>query len=439
MNTLKIGLRRENKSHECRTVLTPEHVQELKRTHGIETYVQPSSLRVFSNDDYRKVGARIQDDLSECPVIFGLKEMPPDFFEPAKTYLFFSHTIKGQKHNRPMLQRLAELGCTLFDYERIMDESGRRLLFFGRYAGLAGMIDTLWSLGQRLQKEGVVSPFIDIKQTYHYSSLKEAVQAVRFCGERLQREGLPADVAPLVVGFTGYGNVSRGAQEIFDLLPFREISPADLLRLKGSGTNDSTYCYKVVFKEEDLVEPRLSTSTFGLQDYYNHPENYTSIFHRYLPFLSIIVNAIYWSPRYPRLVTMADLRKLFSGPSASLRIITDISCDIEGSMECTVKATQPDNPVYSWLPQKDTIIDGFSNSGLLVLPIDNFPCELPVESSRDFGNTLVKFVPEIASTDFHTSFSDLQLSSSLMSSLLMHRGIFTPKYDYMNEYISEHI
>ena len=156
----RIGIRREDKNEwERRAPLTPDHVAELVEQRELGISVEPASLRVFPAKDYRAAGARIDETLTDCRVVLGIKEIAIERLEAHKTYLYFSHTTKGQQYNMPMLSRLLELGCTLIDYERVLDERGRRLIFFGRYAGLAGMIDTLWALGRRLTVEGYDSPF----------------------------------------------------------------------------------------------------------------------------------------------------------------------------------------------------------------------------------------------------------------------------------------
>ncbi|MFQ6089815.1 MAG: hypothetical protein ACE5LD_00025, partial [Candidatus Bipolaricaulia bacterium] len=339
----RIGIRKEDKNRwERRAPLIPEHVRELKEKHNIETCLQPSAIRAFPDRDYIRAGAEVQEDLSPCPVIFGIKEFPIEFFEPEKTYVFFSHTIKGQPHNMPMLRRILEQGCTLIDYERIVDERARRLIFFGRHAGLAGMIDTLWALGKRLEWEGIENPFSRIRQTLDYKSLEEAKGAVSNVGEQIKEEGLPEAITPLVVGLAGYGHVSQGAQEILELLPFQELSPEELPAFAKGSARD--LIYKVVFKEEHMVEPLSPEDRFELQDYYDHPERYRAKFEDYLPYLTVLMNCIYWSPQYPRLVTKGYLKRLYGEGRPRLRVIGDISCDIEGAIECTLRATDPGNP-----------------------------------------------------------------------------------------------
>ena len=184
-----IGIRREDKSPwERRTPLTPEQVRQLRAETGLQFIIQPSTQRIFSDEAYRDAGAQVSDDLTPCHAILGIKEIPPHALEPHKTYVFFSHTIKGQPQNMPMLRRLMELECQLIDYERITDAAGRRLIFFGRYAGLAGMMDTLWALGQRLTWEGIANPFADLRRAWEYGRLEEAQAAVRAVGARIAQE-----------------------------------------------------------------------------------------------------------------------------------------------------------------------------------------------------------------------------------------------------------
>ncbi|MCK4426995.1 MAG: hypothetical protein KAW16_00775, partial [candidate division Zixibacteria bacterium] len=186
MNAL-IGIRREDKNKwERRVPLTPEHVKELRENHSVEVWLQPSPIRIFSDEEYLKVGAKIAEDLSPCPVVLGVKEIPLHFFLPNKTYVFFSHVIKGQTYNMPMLKRMLELRCQLIDYEKVTDEKGRRLIFFGKHAGLAGMIDTLWALGQRLSWEKIPNPFERIKNAYKYKSLAEAKEEISEVGKKIK-------------------------------------------------------------------------------------------------------------------------------------------------------------------------------------------------------------------------------------------------------------
>ena len=446
--SIRLGIRREDKSvWERRVPITPEHARQLREEHGIKVWVQPSEIRVFHDEEFAQAGARVEEDLSTCPVVLAVKEIPAHLFQPGHTYVFFAHVIKGQPYNMPMLSALLELGCQLIDYEKATDEQGRRLIFFGRHAGLAGMIDTLWALGQRLNWEGIPNPFSDLRQTRHYDRLDEAKAAVTAVGERIAREGLPEQITPLVCGFAGYGNVFRGANEIIELLPVREIKPREVAAVSESSDYARDVIYKVVFKEEHTVEPispdaRPSTGSghrFELQDYYDHPEKYRPVFNAYLPYLTLLVNCTYWELKYPRLVTKADLKRLYGGAEPPrLRVIGDISCDVEGAIECTVKCTEPGDPVYVYDPFEDRAVDGFEGArGPVVLAVDILPSELPREASEYFGDVLMRYIPTIAQADYTVPFEELALPPEIKRAVIVYQGELTPDYCYIKKYLEE--
>jgi len=434
---MKIGIRREDKSKwERRVALIPEHIKLLKEKYNIQTVLQPSSIRIFSDDAYKEAGAIVQEDLSECTVVFGVKEMPSSFFLPGKTYVFFSHVIKGQLYNMPMLQRLMDLKCNLIDYEKIKNEKGQRLIFFGRHAGLAGMIDSLWAFGQRLKFEGLYTPFERVRKAYEYDSMEETKEALRKIGKEVSERGLPDDICPLVVGFTGYGNVSKGAQEILDCFPFIEITPEKLLTLQKKNNISKNHLYKVVFKEKDIVEPKDASTKFELQDYFQHPEKYKSQFAQYIPHLTILMNCIYWSLGSPKLVTKESLKILSAGGNQlKLKVIGDISCDIEGSIEITGKITEPDNPTFIYDPLTDEIIDGNEGNGVIVVARDNLPCEIPGEASTSFGEALVNFVPRLLAAHSSGKIDVMELPPELKRALILHDGKLTKDYAYLKKFL----
>jgi alpha-aminoadipic semialdehyde synthase len=435
----KIGIRREDKSiWERRVPIVPEDARELAEQHGLRFIVQPSGIRVFEDQEYEAAGVTVQEDISECDIVFAVKEIPAKLFQSQTAYVFFAHVIKGQPYNMPMLRKLLDLGCTLIDYEKVTDDKGRRLIFFGRHAGWAGMLDTLWALGERLECEGVPNPFSDIRQAHSYSSLEEAQSAVREAGEQIRAEGLPDELNPLVVGFAGYGNVSQGAQDILDLLPTQEIDPEQLINSFEDGQlRDSHVVYKVVFKEQHLVEPTSPGTEFDLQDYYSHPEGYRSRFSSFIPYLTVLVNGIYWEEKYPRLVTKQYLRQLFNQEKPPrLRVIGDISCDVEGAIESTVRSTEPGDPVYVYDPQTGEATDGVSGSGVVIMAVDILPSELPREASNDFSAVLKRFVPEIVQADYTVPFDSLNLPPEIKRAVIAYQGALTPSYLYLEQYLS---
>ena len=434
---MKVGVRSEDKSQwERRVPLVPGDVKALREA-GIDAVVQTSSHRAFGDDEFARAGVPVQPDLGDCRIIVGIKEIPPPKLEAGKVYLFFPHVIKGQPGNMPMLRRLMELNATLVDYERIVDEKNRRLIFFGRHAGLAGMVNTLWSLGKRLDAEGVPSAFSRLKQARSYAELSGAQEDLERIAARISAEGVPQAIHPLVVGFTGYGNVSRGAQEILDLLPVQAISPAELENVAHDRTRDARVVYKVVFREEDLVEPLEAGNAFDLDDYFRLGKAaYRSVFDRYVDDLSVLVNCVYWDERYPRLLTLDRCRRLWApGRSPKLRVIGDISCDVNGSVECTVKPTEPGNPVYVYEPATGKATDGFAGDGPVVMAVEILPSEIPRESSVDFSRVLKRFVPHLATADLSRSFAELDLPPELKRAVIVYQGELTPEYGYLKSFI----
>ena len=433
-----IGIRRADKNKwERRTPLIPDDIKYLKEKLGITTLVQPSEIRAYNNEQYSAAGAEVVEDIQSANIIFAVKEIPLHFYREGKTYVFFSHTIKGQSYNMPLLKKMMELKCNLIDYERIVDESNRRLIFFGKYAGLAGMVETLHALGEKLKLRGYQTPFEKIKQAYQYSSIDEAKQELKKIGEEIKSGGIPENLQPLIIGFAGYGHVSQGAQEIIDILPIKSIKPEDLNNLKKFSKEEiSKNLFKVVFREEDLVKPLKGV--FQLQDYYDYPEKYEGKFEGFIPNLTVILNCIYWTNRYPRLVTKKFLRSSdFLNSKQKLLVIGDISIDVNGAIEITYKATDPGNAYFTYQPANDKFEDGIQKDGITVMAVDNLPCEFPKESSKEFSSVLKNYVNEIVNEDFNKPFEELTLSFPIKKALILHKGELTKDYLYLKKYLTK--
>lgn len=432
-----IGIRHEDKYvMERRAPLTPKHVKRLIEHQKLDFIVQTSEKRIFKDDEYLKAGALIEKDLKKCNVILGVKEMPIDFFEKEKTYVFFSHVIKGQSYNMPMLKKMMELKCNLIDYEKIVDEQNKRLIFFGKYAGLAGMINSLWSLGLRWKSFGVDTPFLYLKQAHKYSSLREAKDAVSYVGQLIAENGLPKELQPMVIGFTGYGNVSQGAQEICGLLPVKEISTEKLLELKDREKLPDNLIFKVVFKEKHISE-HIGNEDFDLYDYYRNPANYRSKFEQYIPHLTVLMNCMYWDDRYPRIITKEYLKELYADGNPKLTVIGDITCDAEGSIECTSHGTEIEDPIFVYNPINDTYTMGYEGIGILDMAVDILPSELPRDSSDGFADALSNFVKSIVFADYDLPTADLDLPKSLKKALILHKGKLTPEFEYLEKYLNQ--
>jgi alpha-aminoadipic semialdehyde synthase len=427
-----IGIRHEDKYElERRVPLVPDDVKKLTDA-GLDVVVQKCEKRIFKNEEYEAAGAVLTDDLKDADVIFGVKEVTIPSFEDKKTYVFFSHVIKGQSYNMPMLRKMIDKKVNLIDYEKVADDKNRRLIFFGNFAGLAGMIDSIWAAGLRYQYLGTNTPFLKLKQSRMYNSLLEAKEVLKDISNDIAENGLPKEICPFVVGFTGYGNVSKGAQEILDILPHEEITPEELHNLKNTSYSTKKI-YKVIFKEEHLSEHK-ENKPFELQHYYKNPAEYKSVFEQYIPEMSILMNCMYWSPEYPRIVTKDYLEKNYS-ENFKLKVIGDVTCDVNGSVECTEMGTHIDDPVFVYDTKKKTFEMGHKGNGLLMMSVDILPSELPRESSEFFSRALIPFIPGIAKADFDVKFEELDLPAPIKRALILLKGEFTPDFKYIEQYI----
>jgi saccharopine dehydrogenase (NAD+, L-lysine-forming) len=432
-----IGIRREDKNEwERRVPLIPTDVGVLKRRHGVDVSLQPFPTRAFRDAEYIGVGAKIDEALESCNVVLGIKEMPIDFFKPDVTYMFFAHVIKGQPYNMPMLRKILDTGSNLIDYEKITDDHARRLVFFGSEAGQAGMIDTLWALGQRLDEEGIENPFTGIRKATEYSRLTAAEVAIEDVGRLIEDNGVPEEIHPIIFGFAGYGNVSLGAQGVLSYMPVIEITPAELLDPPPDLFDSRNHVYKVEFREEDMVDPVDPAQPFVLQDYYDHPEKYRGVFPKYVPHLTVLLNCIFWTPKYPRLVTKELIHSLYKDGNAKLKVIGDISVDVEGAVEVTVKTTDPGSPVFVYDVDSGKAVDGVKGNGPVILAVDNLPAELPRESSTRFSETLTPFIPNLAKADFSRELDMLDLDPPMKRALICYHGNLTPDYEYLHEHLN---
>jgi alpha-aminoadipic semialdehyde synthase len=298
------------------------------------------------------------------------------------------------------------------------------------------MISSLWSLGQRLEAEGMTTPLAGLEQARQYSGLDEARRAIHAAGERIAADGLPPELCPFIIGITGYGHVAGGAQEILAELPTVEIGPDDVATLAGAPGASNRVLYRVTYREEDLVEPIDQGMRFDLQDYYRRPERYRSRFEAHLPHLGMLINCNYWDERYPRLLPLASLERLLEQQEQPrLKVIGDLACDIHGSIECTVRATEPGDPVYVYDPVTRRATSGFTGRGPVVLAVDILPAELPRDASAEFSTALEPFVEALATADLSVSFDRLELPPEIRGAIITHRGRLTRPYEYLEQYL----
>jgi saccharopine dehydrogenase (NAD+, L-lysine-forming) len=428
---VKIGIIAEHKPGEGRIPLTPLQISQLHRDHpDLTISVMPSEQRIFRDDEFLESDIPMSQDLSDANLVMAVKEIDVKDIRGNQAYLYFSHTIKGQAYNMPMLQHILDTGATLLDYELIRDDNNRRLVFFGRHAGLAGMVNTLWAYGQRLKVLGTESPFLQIKQAQDYANLEEINLSLQILGSEISR--WMADKPALVIGLTGYGNVSRGAQEILANLPMHELSARELLEADLDDFHGQLI--KVVFKEEDMFEPREASNEFLLQDYFDHPEKYQAKFQPYLKKLHMLVNCIYWDTPYPRLVTIEDIKTHYQSDK-TLMVVGDITCDIDGAIQFNTGSTLSPDPVYIHDIQTGKKVMGFVGEGPVVMAVDNLPTELPREASEAFGEALIPFVYDMGACDYVKPFEQLDLPAEVKRAVIAHAGELTPEHEHLKIYL----
>ena len=420
-----LGIRREDKSEwERRVPLVPSDVKRLV-AEGVEVHVQRSPQRCIPEAEYEAAGAKIVDTLDAATVVLGVKEMPASEFRAGVSYMFFSHTIKGQPYNMAMLRTLLEREATLYDYELVTDDAGVRTIAFGRFAGLAGGLDTLWALGRRFAEEGIDTPLGPLRQSLDYVDLEDAKQHVDAAAARIAQDGWPAAAGPLVIAVTGYGGkVAGGAWEVLERLPHRVVAPADLPKLEEWPTHEAVL---VPFGTTDLVRHRTEGSPVDKREYYDHPERYEPVVGESLPYLTALVHGILWTDRYPKFITREDTAALLDAGPTRFRLITDITCDPDGSNELLPKATSVGDPTYVIDPRTGETRGGFSGDGIVILGVDILPAELPRDASRHFSAALTPLVPALMRGI--PSLDDPSVAPELRRAVIALRGELVPPWD----------
>ncbi|KAJ6656201.1 hypothetical protein lerEdw1_004032 [Lerista edwardsae] len=366
-----LAIRREDvNAWERRAPLAPRHVKQL--THlGYKVLVQPSNRRAIHEKDYVKAGGIIQEDISAACLIVGVKRPPENKLIPNKNYAFFSHTIKAQEANMSLLDEILSKGIRLIDYEKMVDHRGVRVVAFGKWAGVAGMINILHGMGLRFLALGHHTPFMHIGMAHNYRNSSQAVQAVRDAGYEISLGLMPKSIGPITFVFTGTGNVSKGAQEMFNALPCEFVEPHELKEVSRTGDLRKVYG-TVLSRHHHLV--RKTDGVYDPVEYDKHPELYTSRFN--------------------------------TDVSMILVAICDISADTGGSIEFMTECTTIDSPFCMYDADQHIIHDSVEGSGILMCSIDNLPAQLPIESTECFGDMLFPYIEEMAVITSNGSLTD---------------------------------
>ncbi|XP_060633718.2 alpha-aminoadipic semialdehyde synthase, mitochondrial [Anolis sagrei] len=439
-----LAIRREDvNAWERRAPLAPRHVKLLTNL-GYKVLVQPSNRRSIHEKDYIKAGGIIQEDISQACLIVGVKRPPDGKLIPKKNYAFFSHTIKAQEANMPLLDEILSKNIRLIDYEKMVDHRGVRVVAFGKWAGVAGMINILHGMGLRFLALGHHTPFMHLGMAHNYRNSSQAVQAVRDAGYEISLGLMPKSLGPITFVFTGTGNVSKGAQEMFNALPCEFVEPHELKEVSRTGDLRKVYG-TVLSRHHHLV--RKSDGVYDPVEYDKHPELYTSRFNTDIaPYATCIINGIYWEQDTPRLLSRQDAQRLLTPlrPSATategcpelphkLVAICDISADTEGSIEFMTECTTIDNPFCMYDADQHIIHDSVEGSGILMCSIDNLPAQLPIEATECFGDMLFPYIEEMLLSDASEPLESQNYSPVVRDAVIASNGLLTDKFKYIQK------
>ena len=398
-----IGIIRESRNDENRTPLVPEHIKKYKESNpNINFIIQPSNSRCFSDEEYELCGAKINENLNECSIIFGVKEIDPNILINNRTYLFFSHTFKInkqqkniEKHKKDLLLSILNKKITLIDYENIRGKNGTRCLGFGRFAGIVGCYNTLNLLLKVLGKQSLAS-------AYKINDYERLV---------LNLKNLYFPKTKILV--TGDGRVAKGVIELLNQTNIKAVSKKDFLEKKF---DQPIFCN---LETKDYVTNNSSTN-FNLEHFINNPQDYSSSALQYLKETDILISAHYWDPSSPKIFENEDLKVL-----QNLKIVGDITCDINGSVPTTIRSTTIEEPNY-WIERYNLKEIDENNDGIAVMAVDNLPSELPRDSSTEFSEGIIKEVlPFLLKED----------DGRILNGTITTDGSFLEKYNYLNDYI----
>jgi len=400
---MKIGIIREGKiPADQRSPFTPDLLHEIQKTFGnhLSICVEKSEFRCFTDEEYTQQGIEVVTDLSAVDVLFGVKEVPIAQLIPGKTYFFFSHTIKKQPKNQALLQAILAKSIRLIDYELLKNPEGERVVAFGRWAGIVGAYNAFWTYGKK-------TGLFEIKRASACRDLEDLKV-------ELKKVLLP----PIKITVTGRGRVGKGVLEILGILGIREVEPQEFL------STDFDEPVFVCLSSADYLR-RKSDGGYDQADFYAHPEAYESHF---LPFAKageILIAAAYWDPKAPRLFELPAIQS----PDFSISVIADITCDLDGSIPTTQRATTILDPVYDVDRATGEELPPFGKQrSISVMAIDNLPCELPRESSAEFARQLREWViPELGK----------EISPILEKATIARDGDLTLEFMYLSDYVSD--
>jgi alanine dehydrogenase len=398
---MKIGIIKECKTpSDKRVVFTPSKCLAAKKLYPeVEFLIQSSDVRCYSDKEYSDLGFSVVDDVSSADVLIGVKEVPIDKLIANKKYFFFSHTIKKQPYNKNLLLSILHNNIELFDHETIVDKNNNRLIGFGYYAGVVGAYNAFRALG--LKNDSFILP--------KASELKDR--------KELNAELLKISIPDMKIVLTGKGRVGSGAKEILDFLQIKEVSISDYL---NKSFEEAVYIQIDVLNYNN----RIDNQTLDRFDFYKNPSEYKSTFNKFSSTSDMFIAGHYYDKNAPNLITLEDVNL----DDFKIKLIADISCDINGPIVCTIRSSTIKDPIYGYDPISNKEVDYNQPGAITVMAVDNLPCELPRDASESFGEMFI--------TDVLPSFFNDDKDGVLQRSKMTSKGELTDKFSYLSDFIS---
>ena len=397
---MKFGLIREGKTPpDKRVVFSPQDLLAFKNTYPECSFkVESSPIRFFKDEEYKALDFEVSEDMTDCDVLFGVKEVPVDQLIPNKTYFFFSHTIKKQPYNKKLLQTCLEKNIRLIDHETLVDKNGNRLIGFGRFAGIVGAYNTLRAFGIKYD-------LFQLKKVEELRTQKDLI-------ERLQRPYIPH----IKVVLTGTGKVGMGAKEILDGMKMKQVSVEQFLNKEFDEPVYVQIDYSEYYRRKDGSES-------SKDDFKAHPELYESDFEKFAKVADIFIAGHFYKEGSPKILT----KEMLNSAHNNIKVIGDVSCDINGPIESTLRASTIAEPFYGYYPATHQEVDIDHPAAVVVMAIDNLPCELPKDASEDFGKTFLK--------DIIPAFFNNDKDGILERATICENGTLKEHFAYLEDYV----
>ncbi|MFV8270027.1 NAD(P)-dependent oxidoreductase [Flavobacterium sp. GT2N3] len=398
---MKFGILKERKNPpDRRVIFSPNELVRLKQLYqSVTVQVESSDIRVFTDEQYENLGIEVTDDVSDCDFLFGVKEVPIENLIANKAYFFFSHTIKKQPYNRKLLQAVLEKNIDLYDHETIVNSHNHRLIGFGQYAGIVGAYNSIRAFG--------------IKFELFKLPKAETLFGKEALITHLKRLILP----PLKFVITGTGKVGNGVKEILDAIKVKEVSVENYL------TKNYT---QPVYTQLDVLQynKRKDGQVLNFTDFYDNPQQYVSDFERFTKVSDIYITGHFHANEAPVILT----REMLHSKDCKIKVVGDVSCDVNGPIACTVRSSTIAEPFYGYLPSEDKEVDVFHPAAIVVMSVDNLPCELPKDASEGFGEMFMEHVIP--------AFFNEDKDGLLLRAKITENGKLTPRFSYLQDYVN---